>query len=219
MSLKTTVVIADDHPLFRKGLRDAITADTSLEVIGEAGDGDTALAIIEQRKPDVAVLDIDMPVLKGLQVARVIQEKGLHVGVIILTIYEEEDMFNAAIDSGARGYVLKESAIVDVMKAIRTVSMGEYFFSPAIARFLVNKSRRARDLLQTRPQLDSLTPSERRVLRLIASEKTSKEIASELNVSPRTVETHRSNIAGKLGIHGTHSLFKFALQNKAALID
>lgn len=218
-SPKTSVVIADDHPLFRKGLRQAIEEDSSFEVIGEAGDGETALAIIEQRKPDVAVLDIDMPVLKGFQVARAVRDKGLHVAVIILTIYREEDMFNAAVDSGARGYILKESAIADVLKAIKAVSMGEYYFSPAIAGYLVGKSRRAKELLQRKPQLDSLTATEREILRLIALDKTSKEIAAELNVSPRTVETHRSNIATKLGIHGTHSLLKFALQNKGALTD
>jgi DNA-binding NarL/FixJ family response regulator len=219
MTTRTSVVIADDHPLFRKGLREAIEEDASLEVIGEASDGETALAIIEQRKPDVAVLDIDMPALKGFQVARAVQDKGLHVAVIILTIYQEEDMFNAAIDSGARGYILKESAIVDVLKAIKTVTMGEYFFSPAIAGYLVKRSQRVKDLLKKKPALESLTSTERRVLQLVASDKTSKEIASELNVSPRTVETHRANIATKLGIHGTNSLLKFALQNRSALSE
>jgi len=219
MSTRISVVIADDHPLFRKGLREAIEEDTSFEVIGEAADGETALAIIDQRKPDVAVLDIDMPALKGFQVARAVQDKGLHVAVIILTIYKEEDMFNAAIDSGARGYVLKETAIVDVLKAIKTVTMGEYFFSPAISGYLVKRSQRAKELLQKKPALGSLTSTERRILQHVASDKTSKEIAAELNVSPRTVETHRANIATKLGIHGTHSLLKFALQNKTALTD
>jgi DNA-binding NarL/FixJ family response regulator len=212
-----TVVIADDHPLFRRGLRQAIEEDPAFEIVGEAGDGLDALAIIEERKPDVAVLDIDMPGHRGIQVAEAVEERGLPVATIILTVYKEEDMFNAAMDAGARGYVLKETAVVELLQAIKAVTMGQFYFSPAIAGHLVSRSQRARDLLKKKPELALLTSAERRILRLVAMEKTSREIAGELNISPRTVETHRTNIASKLGIRGAHSLLKYAIQHKSEL--
>ena len=217
MSSRITVVIADDHPLFRKGLKQAIEEDASFEIVGEASNGETALAIIEQRMPDVAVLDIDMPGMKGLQVAHRIKEKELFVAVVILTIYKEEDMFNEAMDAGVRGYVLKETAVVDLLEAMKAVTMGQYYFSPAIAGHLVSRSQRVKDLLKRRPSLSDLTPTELKILRQISLNKTSKEIADGFGISYRTVETHRTNISAKLNIHGSHALLKFALENKAAL--
>jgi DNA-binding NarL/FixJ family response regulator len=212
-----TIVIADDHPLFRKGLRLSIEEDPSLRIVGEASDGAAALRLIEERMPDVAVLDIDMPEMRGLKVARMVQEKKLFVAVIILTIYKEEDMFNEAMNAGVRGYVMKETAVIDLLEAIKAVAMGQYYFSPAIAGYLVGRSQRAKHLLAEKPTLADLTPAERRILKLIAFNQTSKEIADELSISYRTVETHRTNIATKLNIHGSHSLLRFALENKAVL--
>jgi DNA-binding NarL/FixJ family response regulator len=217
MTSPILVVIADDHPLFRKGLRQAIEDDRSFLIVGEAGDGVEALRLVEECAPDIVVLDIDMPGMLGLQVAKAVQEKGLFVGVIILTIYREEDMFNEAIDSGVRGYVMKETAVIDLLEAMRFVAMGKYYFSPSLAGYLVSRSQRARNLLTQRPSLVDLTPAERRILKLIALNMTSKDIAADLNISYRTVETHRTNIATKLNIHGSHSLLKFALENKSAL--
>ncbi len=212
-----SVVIADDHPLFRKGLRQSIEEEPSFAVLGEASDGYAALRLIEECMPDVAVLDIDMPQMRGLQVARMIQEKKLFVAVVILTIYKEEDMFNEAMDAGVRGYVMKETAVIDLLEAMKAVAMGEYYFSPALAGHLVGRSQRAKQLLMQKPSLANLTPSEKRILKLIALNKTSKEIADDLSVSYRTVETHRTNIATKLDIHGSHSLLKFALEHKSML--
>jgi len=212
-----SIVIADDHPLFRKGLRQSIEEDPSLRIVGEASNGAAALRMIEERMPDVAVLDIDMPEMQGLQVAKTVKEKKLFVAVIILTIYKEEDMFNEAMDAGVRGYVMKETAVIDLLEAIKMVAMGQYYFSPAIAGHLVGRSQRAKHLLAEKPSLAELTPAERRILKLIALNKTSKEIADDLHISYRTVETHRTNIATKLNIHGSHSLLKFALENKAVL--
>ncbi len=217
MTSTISVVIADDHPLFRKGLRQSIEEDPSFTILGEAGDGATALRLIEERMPDVAVLDIDMPEMRGLQVARVVKEKNLFVAVIILTIYKEEDMFNEAMDAGVRGYVMKETAVIDLLEAMKAVAMGKYYFSPAIAGHLVDRSQRVKNLLTQKPSLADLTPAEQRILKLIALNKTSKEIADELYISYRTVETHRTNIATKLNIHGSHSLLKFAIENKSAL--
>jgi DNA-binding NarL/FixJ family response regulator len=212
-----SVVIADDHPLFRKGLRQSIEEDPSLKILGEASDGAAALRLIEEHMPDVAVLDIDMPEMRGLQVAKMVTEKKLFVAMIILTIYNEEDMFNEAMDAGVRGYVMKETAVIDLLEAIKAVAMGQYYFSPAIAGHLMGRSQRAKHLLTEKPSLARLTPAERRILKLIALNKTSKEIADDLIISYRTVETHRTNIATKLNIHGSHSLLRFALENKTVL--
>ncbi|MBI5470864.1 MAG: response regulator transcription factor [Ignavibacteriae bacterium] len=217
MSERTSIVIADDHPIFRKGLKQTIEEDPTLEVVAEAGDGETALALIIQYNATVAVLDIDMPRMSGLQVARAIKGKSLSTAVIILTTYREEDMFDEAMDAGARGYVLKQTVADDLRSAINVVIQGEYFLSPTIGGYLANRSERAGELLKHRPRLNDLTPTERRILKLIALNKTSKDIADELFVSYRTIESHRTNIATKLNIHGSHSLLKFAIENKSAL--
>ncbi len=219
MKPAVSIVIAEDHPLFRKGLGDALREDTSLTVVGEADTGVEALRLIEELLPDVALLDIDMPGMNGLQVARTVQTRNLYVAVIMLTIYREEDMFNEAMDAGVRGYVLKETAVLDVLDAIKRVTLGDYYFSPTIAGYLVGRSRRAKELLARKPDIQTLSPSERRILRMVAHNLTSKEIADTLHISYRTVETHRTNIAAKLNLHGTHSLLKFALENKSALSD
>lgn len=217
MSEKTAVLIADDHPLFRKGLRQAIEEDSALSVVAEAGDGSGALWQIRDLKPDVAVLDIDMPGMTGLQVARAVRDEGMYVAVVILTVYREEDMFNEAMDLGVRGYVLKETAGVEIIEALKAVSMGKYYISPTISGHLAGRTERARQLLKEKPSLSSLTSTEHKVLRLIALGKTSKDIAEEMHVSFRTVETHRYNISTKLNLHGSHSLVKFAIDHRLLL--
>lgn len=217
MEKKITVLIADDHPLFRSGMRQAVEEDSEMQIIGEARDGEEALAMISQHLPDVAVLDIGMPKMNGLDVACALREKNAPVAVMVLTNYKEEEMFNEAMDAGVRGYILKDTAAVDILNAIRKVTMGEYYISPSLSGYLVSRSRRAAQLLEEKPSLARLTPTEKRVLSLISLNKTSKEIADELNVSYKTIETHRTNIAAKLNIHGSHSLLKFALENKSSL--
>lgn len=214
---KLRVLIADDHPIFRKGLIQAVGSDRAIEIVGEAGDGQQALRLADELKPDVAVLDIEMPELSGLQVAEEIIKRRLPVDIVFLTMYKEEDMFNEAMDLGVKGYVLKESAVSDIVNSIKTVATGRYYLSPTISEFLVSRSDRARLLLKKKPQLENLTATERKVLRFISENKTSKEIANELNISYRTVENHRSNICNKLEIHGSHSLLKFAIEHKSVL--
>ena len=217
MKTEIRIVIADDHPLVRDGLRRAIEAHANFTVVAEAGDGPTALDRIQSLNPDVAVLDIDMPVMSGFDVARALREQGLAIPVIFLTIHREEDFFNEALDVGAQGYVLKDSAASDIVTGIKAVAAGEHFTSPAMTTYLVKRTRRASELRQSKPTLNDLTPTERRVLQLIADYKTSKEIADELGVSHRTIETHRANISTKLEIRGSHSLMKFALSHKSEL--
>jgi DNA-binding NarL/FixJ family response regulator len=217
VSAALSVIIADDHPLFRKGLRQAIEEDSTMNIVGEAADGGTALRLIEEKRPDVAVLDIDMPGMSGLQIAKAIQQQNLLVAVVILTIYRQEDMFNEAMDVGAWGYVLKESAADDILDAIHTVADGRYYISPRLSDHLIKRSTRVGKLLSYTPSLEDLTPAELRILRLIAEGKTSKDIAGLLSISYKTVENHRTNIASKLKLRGSHSLLKFAMQNKDAM--
>ncbi|MBI3422188.1 MAG: response regulator transcription factor [Acidobacteria bacterium] len=211
------LLIADDHPLLRAGLRQVIATDPRLQVVAEAEDGATALELLAAHKPDVAVLDIEMPQLTGFALLREMRAQRLTTAVVFLTMYHDEEMFNEALDLGALGYVLKDSATTDIVAAIRAAAAGQPYISPAISAFLFNRATRAAALAQQHPSLNDLTPTERRVLKLIAANKTSKEIAAELFISYRTVENHRSNICQKLDLKGSHSLLKFAFEHKSEL--
>ena len=217
MPAKVRILIADDHPLFRQGLRQTIETTPAFQVIREAGDGHAALQSIRDLTPDLCILDINMPGSDGLAVVRQMRAQRLRTEVIILTMYNEEELFNAAMDLNVKGYVLKESAVSDILDAIRTVMAGHRYISPKLSDFLLTRRAGAESLRREKPGLDKLTPAERRILKLIAEDKTSKEIADELGLSPRTVENHRTNICAKLDVHGVHSLVKFAYENKSRL--
>ena len=209
--------MADDHPMFRGGLRQVIESQADIKVVHETGDGADALSAVRELKPHVAILDLDMPKLSGLELTAAIQREQFPTRVIILTMYREEDMFNEAMDLGVLGYVLKDSAAEDILHCIRAVADGRHYLSPAVSGFLVNRHSRAESLRRTKPGLADLTPAELRILRLIARNKTSKEIADELELSTRTVDNHRFNICNKLELHGVHSLVKFAFDHKSEL--
>ena len=209
--------MADDHPIFREGLRRVIEQHPEWQLVGEAGDGQGALELIRHHEPAIAVLDIVMPKLSGLSIAREVQCARLPTAVVILTMFKEEDMFNEAMDAGAMGYVLKENAVDDILDCLQSVSQGQPFISPAISHLLLRRAARARGLAERRPGIHDLTPSERRILQMIAQGKTTKEIATELYISPKTVENHRLNMAEKLGVHGNNALLRFALQHHAQL--
>lgn len=211
------LVIADDHPLMRQGLKQVIEVEPNLTIVGEAGNGSEALAMIESLTPDVAILDVDMPHQDGFQVARALLARKNPAAIIFLTIHSEEQMFQAAVDLGAKGYVLKDSAIDDIVTAINEAAAGRLFTSlPMTTRF----TRRPHDNAlpdRDRLGLGQLTPTEYRILKLLAEYKTNKEIAEELSVSPRTIETHRARICQKLALQGSHALMKFAVQYKSLL--
>lgn len=217
MSDRVRVVVADDHPIVRRGLVQVVAAEPGFDVVAEAGDGEAAIAEVERHRPDVAVLDIDMPKADGFAVARELARRGLATAVVFLTIHTGEDLFNEAIDLGALGYVLKESAVVDVVSAIRSAVEGRPYVTPALTPYLLRRGARRDALSRATPGLESLTPAERRVLSLVAEDLTSREIAERLFVSPRTVENHRTNVCQKLGLQGSHALVKFALKHKSEL--
>jgi DNA-binding NarL/FixJ family response regulator len=210
------IVIAEDHPIFRAGLRRFIEAEPDMKVVGEAGDGERALDLIRSTRPRVAVLDVDMPRKDGLEVAREVQSLRLDVTLIFLTLHQNERFFNAALDLGVKGYVLKDCASAEIVDGIRAVAAGRGYVTPILTDFLLNR-RRAIARTEEGTPLASLTPAERTVLRLVAEYKTSKQIADDLFISVRTVDRHRANIAAKLELAGSHALLQFAIEHKAAL--
>jgi len=218
MTTEIRIVIADDHPVFRRGLRMIIEADASLKVVAEAEDGLSAVARIKEAEPDVAVLDVDMPQAGGFEVVRELQKLNLCTEIIFLTMYKDEGLFNKAMDMGVKGYVLKDSAIADIVASVKMVAAGQNYISQPLATFLVNRSRRMTTFSERIPSINDVTPTERRVLRLIADHKTSREIAEQMFISVRTVERHRLNICAKLYIQGSNALIKFALENRQELI-
>jgi DNA-binding NarL/FixJ family response regulator len=217
MKTEIRIVMADDHPIVRQGLRQIIETDRAISIVGEAGDGETALELIEKHQPDVAVLDIDMPNTDGFDVVRALKEKNIPIKIIFLTMHSEDEIFEEAMDLGVKGYVLKDSAVNDIVASIKSVAAGKYFLSPALSSLLLNRRNRINELNENLPALQTLTPTERKILKLIAEDKTSKEIAAELFISHRTVETHRTNISRKLDLSGNLALVKFAAAHKSEI--
>jgi len=218
MSEWVNVVIVDDHPLFRSGLRQILEIHPRYRLVGEAATGVEALRLIAEKKPEIAVLDVNLPGLSGLEVVQKLQASHSHTRVIILTMHKEEALLNRALDLGVMGFVLKDNAVENILGALDAVAKGDHYLSPSISGFLVQRRSQTESLLAKKPGLEDLTKAERRILKLIAENKTSRDIAKELFISPRTVEAHRANISTKLSLRGSHSLLQFALENRRALI-
>ena len=215
MTDQITVLIADDHPVVRKGLRSTIVEDETLTVVGEAQSGDEALKMIVTLRPQVAILDIDMPGKNGLAVAREAAARDSATRVIFMTFHSDEELLHAALDAGGMGYLLKDSAMDEVRTAIHSVVAGRRFISSAMADRLVRKSAASGGGAAS--VLASLTPTERKVLRLIAEGQSSKEIGEALSIHYRTVENHRTNMCRKLELEGANALVRYALQHRTAL--
>lgn len=214
---KVRVVIVDDHPLFRQGLRSAIEGDDRFEVVGEAGLAEPALELILREKPDVAVLDVNLPQMNGFELMTSLRNRKSSVLIVILTMLKDEQAFNTALNLRVNGYVLKENAAAEILSCIAAVANGESYVSPSLTDFLLRRRSRAEFLARKRPGLEDLTVAERRVLKRIADGKTTKEIAAEFFISPRTVDSHRAHICEKLELSGANKLLQFALQNRDAL--
>ena len=198
MAAEIGIVIADDHPIFRTGLRQVIEAHASLRIVAEAGDGEAALERIEELKPEVAILDVDMPGRDGFDVARAVRDRRLLTQVIFLTLHKDAQFLNTALSAGVKAYVLKDNAVTEIINSIKTVRAGQSYISPELSTHLIERRRRQEAVARKTPGLDELTPAERKILGLIAEFKTTREIADVLCISPRTVDHHRANMAQKL---------------------
>ncbi|MFA6468514.1 MAG: response regulator transcription factor [Bacteroidota bacterium] len=216
-NIKIRLIVADDHPMFLHGLCQAIETEPTFEVLKSCRDGDEALRAIDEHRPDIAVLDMDMPKRKGLDVVKELSRRNIDTDIIILTMYDQEDLFNMAIDLGVMGYILKDSAVADIIDCVRTVAGGAQYITPTISGYLIKRSKRIDLSSDVRSGISQLTTMQRKVLHLIAQNNTSKEIAELLFISPKTVERHRSNICDKLGITGPNALLKFVIEHKAIL--
>jgi DNA-binding NarL/FixJ family response regulator len=206
------IILADDHALMRRGLRLVLEQQKDFEIVGEASDGREAVKLAETVRPDVVILDITMPNLNGIEAARQISVKQIDVSTIILSMHADESFVLRALKAGARGYLLKESAEADLINAVRVVSEGKSFFSPTVSRMLVEDYVRQMQDKDIEDSYDLLTIRERELLQLIAEGKSNKDIANLLNLSLYTVETHRSNILGKLNLHSVPELILYAVR-------
>lgn len=208
------ILLADDHGIVRQGTRSLLEKEADLEIVGEVGDGRSAVELAEQLKPDIVVMDIAMPELNGLDAAAQIVRRHPEVGVIILSMHEEEDYLVRALATGVRGYLLKETAQLDLIRAVRSVAQKKAFFSPAIAQMLVEDFTRQLQKKGITDSYELLTEREREVLQLLAEGKSNKEAATILSLSPHTIETHRNNLMQKLNLHNTAEIVLYAVRKK-----
>jgi len=214
----TSIVLADDHPVVRQGLRALLEAETDFRLIGEAGDGLEAVQLAERLCPNVLVLDLMMPGLNGLEVARRVSQRTPQTRIVILSMYASEAYVLEAMKNGAAGYVLKDSTAADLVKAIREVAAGRrYLSSPlserAIEVYIESAKATTLDLY------DTLTTREREVFQMVMEGRTNAEIAARLMISPRTVETHRANLTRKLGLRTQTELIRYALRRGILSLD
>jgi DNA-binding NarL/FixJ family response regulator len=206
--------LADDHLVVRKGLRAILERQSGIEVVGEAADGREAVSFSETLTPDVVIIDITMPHLNGIDAAAQIVKHNARIGVVILSVHSDETYILRALNAGAKGYLLKDTAETDLVKAVQAVAQGKPFFSPVIAETLLEDYMRFLHQRNLQDTYDLLTDREKEVLQLLAEGKSNKEIATILNLSVYTVETHRSNLMQKLGLHNTAEIVLYAVRKK-----
>ncbi len=209
-----TVLIADDHPLMRQGIRLSLGGESRVSVVGEAANGEEVLECVGFLKPDIVILDLDMPGRDGLSVLRELNGRGTAVGVIILTLHTGADLIAEAMELGVRGYIIKSSAVIEVVEAVRRVAGGGSYLSQEALDAL----EAARTTTGMPEDLQQLTPLELRLVRQIAQGKTSREIAATLDLSGRTVENYRTGICSKLQLTGPNALLRFALRERETLL-
>jgi DNA-binding NarL/FixJ family response regulator len=211
---KLRILVADDHEIVRRGLVALIKGNPDWEVCAECDDGRRAVDKASELKPDIVVLDIGMPVLNGLEATRQILKDNPNIKVLILTITDADQVVQAVLDAGARGFILKSDAVRDLMMAVDALQHNRTFFTARVAEMVLSRYR-AKTGLSVKPDLEmtKLTPREREVVQLLAEGKSSKEVACHLNLSVKTAETHRSNIMRKLGLHSVSELVLYAVRN------
>jgi DNA-binding NarL/FixJ family response regulator len=209
---RVRILLADDHTLVRQGLRKLLEERPDWEVIAEAGDGREAVRLAEQLKPDVAILDVAMPLLNGIEATRQITKRVPGTHVLVLSMHADEAYVTQILQAGATGYLLKDSADVDLLKAVAEAAHGRSFFSPAIARVMLDDYVRQLADKGVTDRYEALSAREREIFQLIAEAKTNNEIAGLLSVSPSTVETHRAHIMEKLDLHSAAEIVLYAVR-------
>jgi DNA-binding NarL/FixJ family response regulator len=211
----TRLLIADDHELIRKGLRHLLEEQPGWKVVAEARDGRDAVAKVKETKPDVALLDIAMPLLNGLEAARQILADDSRARILILTMHDSDSLIRQVLDAGARGYVLKTDADRDLVAAVDAVRNNKTFFTAKVAQVILDGYLRKGSLSEDATPVDSrLTPRQREILQLLAEGKSSKEVAVTLDMSVKTAETHRANIMRRLNCHSVTDLVRYAVRNE-----
>jgi two-component system, NarL family, response regulator NreC len=212
--MKCRVLIADDHGVVRKGLRLLLEQYPEIVVVGEASNGREAATMAATLSPEIVVMDVAMPILNGIEAAEQILKDNSQVGIIMLTMHADESYVLRALHVGVKGYLLKESAEKDLLLAIRTVTQGKPFFSRAIGETLLEDYVRVLKQKGLSDTFDLLTPREKEVLQLLAEGKTNKDVATTLDISPYTVESHRTNLMQKLNLHNTAEIVLYAVRKK-----
>ncbi len=209
---KIRVLVVDDHTIVREGVHILLEAQSDIEVVGEAADGQEALVRARELQPEIALVDIAMPGMNGLELTRALKRDWPQINVIILTMYESDEYFFQVLDAGASGYVLKKAASADLVAAIRAVHAGDVFLYPSVARRLVSDYLARVKSGEEQNSYDGLTPREREVLKLIAEGHTNQAIAEKLVISPSTVQTHRTRIMQRLNLHNRVELIQYAVR-------
>jgi two-component system response regulator NreC len=210
--VKVRVLIADDHGVVRKGLRLLLEQYPELEVVGEAANGREVVRLAAETQPDVVLMDIAMPLLNGIDAAEQIRKADDRIGLVILTMHADEEYLLRALNAGVKGYLLKESAEQDLLRAVLTVAQGKPFFSPAITETLLEDYMRVLKQHSLSDSFELLTNREKEVLQLLAEGKTNKDVAALLNIGVSTVESHRTNLMQKLNLHNTAELVLYAVR-------
>jgi RNA polymerase sigma factor (sigma-70 family) len=211
---KVQILIADDHGIVRKGLRLQLEQSADFQVVGEAADGREAVRMTEELKPDVVLMDIAMPNLNGIQATAQIVKRSPRTGVIILSMHSDESYLIRTLAAGAKGYLLKDTAEVDLYRAVQVVAQGKSFFSPAIANTLLEDYMRQLQQRGLQDSYDLLTDREKEIFQLLAEGKSNKEVATTLNLSTSTVETHRTRLMQKLDLHSSAEIVLYAVRKK-----
>ena len=209
---KVRIVLADDHTIVRQGLRKVLEERADWEVVAEAGDGREAVQLCEQHRPDVVILDVAMPLLNGIEATRQITKRVPNTRVLVLSMHADEAYVTQILRAGATGYLLKDSADVDLFKAVEEAAKGRSFFSPAIGRLMLDDYRRQLTDKGVSDRYEMLSDREREILQLVAEARANKEIAALLNVSASTVETHRAHIMEKLDLHSAAEIVLYAVR-------
>jgi DNA-binding NarL/FixJ family response regulator len=208
---KIRVLLAEDHTIVRKGLRSLLDAEPDIEVVGEADNGRQAIQQVRDLSPDVVLMDITMPELNGLEATRRIKGQFPQVQVLVLSMHANEQYVFEILRAGASGYLVKQSAVAELVLAIRAVHRGDGFLSPAISRTVIDEYSRRAEATMSDTQYDRLTPREREVLQLVAEGHSNREIADALCISIKTVEAHRAHLMDKLDLHNTAELTRYAI--------